>query len=140
MIKDFEAWRDSISENATVTNSSISGMGPVVSAQPGAIPGTTGTTGSGDLSTTLGSVYGKRDAFGEKSARKDRHSLTDYSVRNKIRTKEIGHGYSSKEFLKKIRQKYSGLNPALDFEDTNVVDPNSYANVISADTSWTKTK
>jgi hypothetical protein len=34
-------------------NASISGMGPVVSAQPGLLPGTTGTVGSGDIGVVL---------------------------------------------------------------------------------------
>ena len=37
-------------EDANITASSTAGMGAVVSAQPGALPGTTGTTGSGDIS------------------------------------------------------------------------------------------
>ena len=38
--------------NASV-NASTGGMGAVVSAQPGALPGQTGTTGSGDVSFTF---------------------------------------------------------------------------------------
>ena len=34
-------------------DASVSGMGPVVSAQPGLLPGTTGTVGSGDVSRTF---------------------------------------------------------------------------------------
>jgi hypothetical protein len=34
-------------------DASISGMGPVVSAQPGLLPGTTGTVGSGDIGVVL---------------------------------------------------------------------------------------
>lgn len=34
-------------------NAATSGMGAVVSAQPGALPGTTGTEGSGDVSFTF---------------------------------------------------------------------------------------
>lgn len=36
-----------------VSQSSVAGMGNVVSAQPGAIPGTTGTSGSGDISAPM---------------------------------------------------------------------------------------
>lgn len=43
-----------LQENVGYVNmQTISGMGPVVSPQPGAIPGTTGTAGSGDLGQNL---------------------------------------------------------------------------------------
>lgn len=38
----------------------VAGMGAVVSSQPGALPGTTGTTGSGDISTYLFRKKGKK--------------------------------------------------------------------------------
>ena len=43
---------------ATTNASNTAGMGAVVSAQPGAFPGMTGTTGSGDVGSTMG-VYQK---------------------------------------------------------------------------------
>lgn len=39
----------SFNEDATSNASTTAGMGSVTSAQPGSLPGTTGTTGSGDL-------------------------------------------------------------------------------------------
>jgi hypothetical protein len=43
-----------VNENVAYVNmNTIHGMGPVVSPQPGAIPGMTGTTGSGDLGQNL---------------------------------------------------------------------------------------
>ncbi len=46
---------------ATANASNTAGMGAVVASQPGAFPGTTGTTGSGDVGSTLG-VYQKTPA------------------------------------------------------------------------------
>jgi hypothetical protein len=41
--------QENIDETATVNNGNVSGMGAVVTPQAGAVPGTTGTTGSGDI-------------------------------------------------------------------------------------------
>lgn len=46
---------------ATANASNTAGMGAVVASQPGAFPGMTGTTGSGDVGSTLG-VYQKTPA------------------------------------------------------------------------------
>ena len=46
---------------ATANASNTAGMGAVVASQPGTFPGTTGTTGSGDVGSTLG-VYQKTPA------------------------------------------------------------------------------
>jgi hypothetical protein len=46
-MKRIESYKQ-FNEDATAT-ASISGMGAVTSAQPGASPGTFGTTGSGDI-------------------------------------------------------------------------------------------
>jgi hypothetical protein len=45
--------------SACATQGSVGGMGDVVSAQPGAIPGTTGTTGSGDIGFPFPFVGGR---------------------------------------------------------------------------------
>lgn len=46
--------RNSLNENVGYVNmNTIHGMGPIVSPQPGAIPGMTGTTGSGDIGQNL---------------------------------------------------------------------------------------
>jgi len=44
---------------ATVNASNTAGMGAVVSAQPGALPGVPGTSGSGDIGFGLGGVQTK---------------------------------------------------------------------------------
>lgn len=48
-----EASGDTGGGNAYADASNVSGMGPVVNAQPGALPSTTGTSGSGDVSFTF---------------------------------------------------------------------------------------
>jgi hypothetical protein len=52
-------------------NASISGMGPVVSAQPGSLPGTTGTVGSGDVSRTFKKEKRKKGKPSEVSDLRD---------------------------------------------------------------------
>lgn len=47
-----------IKEDAFVTMGNTGGMGAVLASQPGSIPGTQGTTGSGDIGQTL-STYSK---------------------------------------------------------------------------------
>lgn len=54
-------------ENATANASNTSGMGPVVSAQPGTSPGTTGTEGSGDV------------GFGFKKEKREKGDPTEVS-------------------------------------------------------------
>lgn len=58
----------------------IGGMGPVISAQPGALPGTTGTTGSGDIGVTFKKEKRKK---GDPSEVSDLRDLKDASV-NKV--------------------------------------------------------
>ena len=53
---------------ATVNASNTAGMGAVVSAQPGAFAGTTGTTGSGDVGFVLG--------YNPKKKRKVKHQFS----------------------------------------------------------------
>jgi len=54
-MKKFEEF---IKEDAFATMGNTGGMGAIVAAQPGAIPGTQGTTGSGDIGQTL-ATYSK---------------------------------------------------------------------------------
>src|SRR5690606_32748954 len=115
------------------SNSSISGMGPMVSAQPSAIPGQVGTTGSGDISSyNIPYVIQTFRDYEEKEA-KARKKDTDYSNDNIISTPDINGGYKSKKFLKKIKKSAAGLNPWLDYQDTNVTsETQPIPNAISA--------
>lgn len=65
-------WQEFL-EDATA-NSTTAGMGDVVSAQPGALPGTTGTEGSGDIGFTLKKVKRKK---GDPSEVTDLRDLKD---------------------------------------------------------------
>lgn len=69
-------------EDAVATASSCAGMGAVVSAQPGTLPGTTGTTGSGDVSFYLTSGK-KRRKKGNPSQVSDMRDLAPVKT-NKI--------------------------------------------------------
>ncbi len=62
-------------EDAVATGSSTAGMGAVSSAQPGALPGTTGVDGSGDKSTYLLSKKGKGVKKGKPSEVSDMRFL-----------------------------------------------------------------
>ena len=53
---------------ATTNASNTAGMGAVVASQPGSFPGTTGTTGSGDVGSTLG-AYQKTPAKKRKKGK-----------------------------------------------------------------------
>ena len=61
----FEQYLDKINEEATA-NASTAGMGAVVSAQVGSVPGAAytgnGTTGSGDIATTLFKPFEQKPA------------------------------------------------------------------------------
>lgn len=61
------------------TDASVSGMGPVVSAQPGLLPGTTGTVGSGDVSRTFKKEKRKK---GKPSEVSDLRDLSNADVVN----------------------------------------------------------
>lgn len=60
-------------------DASVSGMGPVVSAQPGLLPGTTGTVGSGDVSRTFKKEKRKK---GKPSEVSDLRDLSNADVVN----------------------------------------------------------
>lgn len=45
---------------AMVGQASVAGMGPVVSAQPGVVPGTFGSSGSGDIGVPFGAIGGAK--------------------------------------------------------------------------------
>jgi hypothetical protein len=66
--------------NATVTTSTA-GMGSVVSAQPGVLPGTTGTSGSGDIGFGLGGIQTKEPikSFNGKKGKKKKGKPSEVS-------------------------------------------------------------
>jgi len=64
------------SENAD--SSSVSGMGAVVSAQPGTLPGTFGTDGSGDIGHTFKKEKRKK---GDPSEVSDLRDLEDVDTK-----------------------------------------------------------
>lgn len=77
---------------ATANAGNVCGMGAVVSAQPGAMPGTTGTTGSGDYGnglyptqkqSGLGNLFKKISKSRKKKGQKALLSFSDYTKRKK---------------------------------------------------------
>jgi hypothetical protein len=52
-MKFIKKYKSFLEDSNASINASTSGMGTVISAQPGALPGQTGTTGSGDVSFTF---------------------------------------------------------------------------------------
>ena len=62
---------------ATANASNTAGMGAVVSAQPGAFAGTTGTTGSGDVGFVLGYDPKKKRKKGSPSQVSDLRDLKE---------------------------------------------------------------
>ena len=52
-----------VSGGTAYADAGISGMGAVVNSQPGSLPGTTGTEGSGDVSFGLNSKKRKKNCF-----------------------------------------------------------------------------
>lgn len=69
---------------ASVNASTTAGMGSVVAAQPGCLPGTTGTTGSGDVGFVLGSKKKKKDEEGDPSEVSDAQKLKKAKL-NKVK-------------------------------------------------------
>lgn len=66
------------------TSASISGMGPVVSAQPGLLPGTTGTVGSGDVSRTFKKERRKKGKPSEVSDLRDLGSADTVNIKESL--------------------------------------------------------
>jgi hypothetical protein len=62
---------------ATANASNTAGMGAVVSSQPGAFAGTTGTTGSGDIGFVLGATPKRRRKKGNPSQVSDLRDLKE---------------------------------------------------------------
>jgi hypothetical protein len=71
-LKKYKAFLEDGTAAATATTA---GMGAVVSAQPGALPGTTGTTGSGDVSFYMLDKKGKKIKKGNPSEVSDMRYL-----------------------------------------------------------------
>jgi len=71
-LKRYKAFLEDGTATATATTA---GMGSVVSAQPGALPGTTGTTGSGDVSFYMLDKKGKKIKKGTPSEVSDARYL-----------------------------------------------------------------
>ena len=82
---------DDFNENACANASNVAGMGAVVSAQPGANPGQTGTSGSGDIATFL---------FRDKKRKKgDPSEVTDLRDLEPAKTNKVSEKIQSyKEF------------------------------------------
>lgn len=62
-------------------DASISGMGPVVSAQPGLLPGTTGTVGSGDVGRTFKKEKRKKGKPSEVSDLRDLDKVDTVNIK-----------------------------------------------------------
>jgi len=79
-MKHLRTYKD-FNENATCNASTTAGMGSVVAAQPGAFPGTAGTTGSGDVSNVLGGPSTKIPvaAFNGKKRKKRKGGANEVS-------------------------------------------------------------
>ena len=67
---------------ATANASNTAGLGAVVSAQPGAFAGTTGTTGSGDVGFVLGYNPKKKRKKGSPSQVSDLRDLKEVDTVN----------------------------------------------------------
>jgi hypothetical protein len=86
--------------NASV-NASTGGMGAVVSAQPGSLPGQTGTTGSGDVSFTF-----KK----EKRKKGGPSQVTDLRDLKDVKTDKVEDINNQLQFLgKELSNSYSGV-------------------------------
>lgn len=66
---------------ATANASNTTGMGAVVSAQPGAFAGTAGTTGSGDIGFVLGYDPKKKRKKGDPSQVSDLRDLKEVDTK-----------------------------------------------------------
>jgi hypothetical protein len=75
---------------ATVNASNTTGMGAVVSAQVGPLPGVPGTSGSGDIGFGLGGVQTKTpiNSFNGKKKKKDKDRKGDPSQVSDLRDLE----------------------------------------------------
>ncbi len=109
-------------EDATSTASSSAGMGAVVSAQPGSLPGTTGTTGSGDIGFTFKKEKRKK---GKPSQVTDLRDLAPVKT-NKVNEKFYNPPQEIKDRLdsivKDLLSKYEGGRPFFDALDDSIKD------------------
>ena len=87
------------SGSAFATNSNVSGMGPIVSAQPSDIPGDVrgGTKGSGDIGQVLG-TYGKQPAGRNKKKKKNSKSKVASDI-DKLYTTKYTEKYSNGKII-----------------------------------------
>lgn len=74
-MKHLKRYKAFLEDGTATANASTAGMGAVSSAQPGALPGTTGTTGSGDVSFYMLDKKGKKIKKGKPSEVSDMRYL-----------------------------------------------------------------
>lgn len=102
-VKSFKSFK----ENATASASSTAGMGAVSAAQPGALPGTTGTEGSGDVGFTF-----KK----EKRKKGDPTKVTD------MRDLAPAKGVTKVEDIKESEMTLRPRDPAYNPETRNIIN------------------
>ena len=99
------------------------GSGDVSNPQPGALPGDTGTTGSGDVSFYLSNKKKKRIRKGNPS------QVSDLRFLAPVKTNKIKESYTEQEYqnevedgLKKYNIRPLELNRIMDFYQDDILD------------------
>jgi hypothetical protein len=107
-------------ENAAASASSTSGMGVVSAAQPGSLAGTTGTTGSGDVSFYMLDKKGKKIKKGDPTQVTDMRYLAPAKGITKLKesNSESRDPNQNTEIKRVISDCVVELSPDFDFELT----------------------
>jgi len=114
--KFFEDGEAAASGGTAYANAGIAGMGAVVNAQPGQFAGTTGTTGSGDVSFGLGTKKEKRKK-GKPSQVTDLRDLKE----EETNTVDESTGYNQFDLATEcVKMYYFLCNDGVDKEQLDV--------------------
>jgi hypothetical protein len=98
-LKKYKAFLEDGTAAATATTA---GMGAVVSSQPGALPGTTGTTGSGDVSFYMLDKKGKKIKKGNPSEVSDMRYLAPAKGITKLKESKLDDDNMAEECLQEL--------------------------------------
>lgn len=107
-------------DGTAAANASTAGMGAVSSAQPGALPGTSGTTGSGDISFYMLDKKGKKIKKGSPSEVSDMRYLEPAKGITKVKESKLTNDEFSitQECLTELYDMDFELNK-IDFDSSN---------------------
>jgi hypothetical protein len=104
-MKHLKRYKSFLEDGTAAVSVTTAGMGAVVSAQPGDLPGTTGTTGSGDVSFYMLDKKGKKIKKGTPSEVSDARYLAPAEGITKVKESRLDLDYEESNMIEECLQE-----------------------------------